>query len=150
MKYIRLIDQTNHIYPYDIKNLKIDFPNVSFSPNSDLSDWGIFIVNYTPQPSDITKNYTEEVHYDNVNEIWYNSWIGVDKTPEEINELKKVKWGEIRSLRNSLLSDCDWTQLSDSPLTPEKKQEWISYRQLLRDVTLQPDPFNITWPVIPD
>jgi hypothetical protein len=41
----------------------------------------------------------------------------------------------IRLKRNNLLSQSDWTQFNDSPLSSEKKLEWATYRQLLRDVT---------------
>jgi hypothetical protein len=39
----------------------------------------------------------------------------------------------LRQRRNSLLSSCDWTVLSDSPLT--NKTAWLEYRQSLRDIT---------------
>jgi len=38
-----------------------------------------------------------------------------------------------------------WTQLSDSPVD---KAAWATYRQALRDITTQVDPFNIKWPKI--
>jgi hypothetical protein len=41
----------------------------------------------------------------------------------------------LRSIRNSLLSNSDWTQLPDSPLTEAKRAEWATYRQTLRDIT---------------
>lgn len=41
----------------------------------------------------------------------------------------------IRLKRNNLLSESDWTQFNDSPLSNEKKLEWATYRQLLRDIT---------------
>jgi Phage tail assembly chaperone protein len=41
----------------------------------------------------------------------------------------------IRAERTLLLSESDWTQFNDSPLTAEKKSEWATYRQKLRDVT---------------
>ena len=71
------------------------------------------------------------------------------KTESEIAEETNQKWQNIRSQRNSLLSESDWTQLPDSPLTPEKKTEWSVYRQELRDVTSQSDPNNIIWPIKP-
>jgi len=40
----------------------------------------------------------------------------------------------LRDLRNSLLSECDWTQASDTPLSNSKKAEWATYRQTLRDL----------------
>lgn len=43
----------------------------------------------------------------------------------------------IRMIRNAKLSDSDWTQIADAPLTPEKKQQWAEYRQYLRDYPLQ-------------
>ncbi len=55
--------------------------------------------------------------------------------------------GEVRETRNALLSASDWTQLPDVPLA--MTQAWADYRQALRDITLQPDPFNIIWPTPP-
>jgi hypothetical protein len=40
----------------------------------------------------------------------------------------------IRSQRDNLLLESDWTQVNDSPLTETKKTEWANYRQLLRDL----------------
>ena len=60
-----------------------------------------------------------------------------------------TKWVTVRGERDEKLLSCDWTQLDDVPLTAEKKSEWQSYRQELRDITNQPDPFNITWPTPP-
>ena len=40
----------------------------------------------------------------------------------------------IRSKRNELLKESDWTQLNDCPLSDLKKQEWATYRQELRDL----------------
>ena len=77
------------------------------------------------------------------------SWFIRDKTPEELQAEINAQWNVIRAERNSLLSASDWTQLPDSPLTIEQKQSWAEYRQSLRDVTLQSDPFNITWPIAP-
>ena len=53
---------------------------------------------------------------------------------------------KVRSLRNSLIAQSDWTQLSDIPA--ETKALWEPYRQALRDITNQ-DPFNIVWPTLP-
>lgn len=68
-------------------------------------------------------------------EKWYNP-----KTPEQ-------EWESIRAARDALLAKSDWTQLPDVPLAT--KEAWAAYRQALRDITLQPDPFSITWPQPP-
>ena len=40
----------------------------------------------------------------------------------------------VRDLRSSLLTESDWTQSADSPLSDSKKAEWATYRQTLRDL----------------
>lgn len=59
----------------------------------------------------------------------------------------ETQWPVVRSQRNALLSASDWTQLPDVPLAT--KEAWATYRQALRDVTQQTDPFAIVWPVSP-
>lgn len=60
------------------------------------------------------------------------------------------KLAAIRTQRDALLTDSDWTQLADSPLAAERKAEWAIYRQALRDM-----PASITdlddpkWPTEP-
>ena len=58
-----------------------------------------------------------------------------------------TQWLFIRDWRNKLLTQSDWTQMPDVPLIG--KQAWAAYRQALRDITLQTDPFAIVWPVAP-
>lgn len=52
-----------------------------------------------------------------------------------------------RSKRDALLRSTDWTQVPDAPVN---QQDWATYRQALRDITLQDGfPKNINWPVEP-
>jgi hypothetical protein len=39
----------------------------------------------------------------------------------------------VRSYRNQLLADSDWTQIADSPLSDTQRAQWRVYRQALRD-----------------
>ena len=39
-----------------------------------------------------------------------------------------------REVRTRLLKESDWTQVADTALTTEKKAEWATYRQSLRDL----------------
>lgn len=56
----------------------------------------------------------------------------------------------IRTERNRLLSECDWTQLTDSPLDADSKLAWQLYRETLRMVPEQTGfPWNVEWPPIP-
>ena len=58
-----------------------------------------------------------------------------------------LAWANIRQKRQQLLTASDWTQYADVVLA--NKEEWATYRQALRDVTSQPDPLNIVWPISP-
>ena len=60
----------------------------------------------------------------------------------------KTGWSKARQKRDALLSACDWTQLPDVPSATQ--QAWQAYRQALRDITTQADPFKIEWSMPPN
>lgn len=70
-----------------------------------------------------------------------HTWNGTEWVPDNAS-----KWTDIRAKRDILLSESDWTMVSDAPTD---KVAWATYRQALRDITEQPDPFNIIWPEKP-
>lgn len=59
---------------------------------------------------------------------------------------------EAKALRNTKLTECDWTQGEDSPLSDAKKLEWQTYRQALRDFDYNSVTTNvgIVWPTKPN
>ena len=71
------------------------------------------------------------------------------KTAWELAE----EWKLIRTERDRLLANSDWTQGADSPLASAKKTSWATYRTKLRDVPKdQKDKTtyaSITWPSEP-
>ena len=66
-------------------------------------------------------------------------------TSEEQTTLTNQQWASIRLQRDNLLKNTDWRASSDLTLA----DDWKNYRQALRDVPTQSDPFNITWPTEP-
>ena len=74
----------------------------------------------------------------------YNVLV-TDTDDADKSRLTKNKWREVRSERNRLLADTDWRASSDLTL----RDAWKNYRQALRDVPSQSDPFAITWPTEP-
>jgi hypothetical protein len=72
-------------------------------------------------------------------------------------EASRDYWQELREARNWLLTQSDWTQLSDAPLTEAQKIAWSDYRQELRDLPesitdpkpLVDDPNHPSWPIPP-
>lgn len=63
---------------------------------------------------------------------------------------REIEWAAIRSRRNQLLRDSDFTQLPDYPATDAQRAEVKAYRQALRDIPEQiEDPSKLLWPVLP-
>ena len=71
-------------------------------------------------------------------------WDGENFTPPAPDA--EAQWAVVRIERNKLLAESDWTQLPDAPVDAAV---WATYRQELRDITTQADPFAIIWPESP-
>ena len=95
--------------------------------------------------------------------IWDDSNTTSKPTEEEIintiNEIiSEYSYDVLRYERNKLLESSDKYALLDFPHnSDEKKQEWLTYRQQLRDITTSQTPsvdssgnlINIVWPSSP-
>jgi len=121
------------------------FPNTSFGDRGPTLDWiaeqGYYVITvWKPYNHSTEKLVSAAPHlYDGMCCL-----VNVEPlTAEELQSRIDTQWRAIRSARNELLKDSDWTQLSDSPVD---KTAWATYRQALRDITKQADPFNIAWP----
>tara|TARA_B100000965_G_scaffold203712_1_gene170057 strand:- start:2290 stop:2784 length:495 start_codon:yes stop_codon:yes gene_type:complete len=57
-----------------------------------------------------------------------------DKAKLDAEEAWLNNWVRVRQVRTLLLSETDWTVMSDSPLDDSKKTEYINYRKSLRDI----------------
>jgi hypothetical protein len=104
-------------------------------------------------PVDLERKWNKDYTIGNpvlVGDSWFESWNETDKPQNEIQDLIDRRWVKIRKQRNELLGESDWTQLRDCPLDSQKVQEWAVYRQQLRDITEQPDPFDIWFPEEPE
>jgi hypothetical protein len=69
-------------------------------------------------------------------------------TAEEIAAAVESTSNSVRSIRNSLLAESDWTQVADATAD---KIAWAAYRQELRDITAQSGfPHSVVWPTKPE
>ena len=60
-------------------------------------------------------------------------------------------WINVRKERDKLLKDSDYIMVSDAPITTEKKEEWTTYRQSLRDIPQTfSNPDDVTYPDKPE
>lgn len=56
----------------------------------------------------------------------------------------------IRTKRNRLLAECDWTQLPTARITSEELAAWNTYRNALFDFPETCNPTNPVWPIKPE
>lgn len=95
----------------------------------------------------------ETYAYDEATQIEYVASAVHDADMEEVSGppekvVPPMTAEEARRKRNRLLASSDWTQMPDSPVDASV---WSTYRQALRDVTLQEGfPENIVWPTKPE
>ena len=137
-------------YPYSVQNLKNENPSTSFPTiiaDSLLESFNIYKVETKSSgyDSDDTKDVTE-VTPTLSGSVYVQTYNITDADEETINKRREIKWSEVRSNRDSLLSECDWTQFNDSPISGSTLTDWQTYRQSLRDITNQSTPYDITWP----
>jgi hypothetical protein len=58
-------------------------------------------------------------------------------------------WADVRAQREPLLAASDWMSIRAFDTGTPVPTAWATYRQALRDITAQADPFNVSWPTPP-
>jgi|TARA_B100000085_G_C18527803_1_gene506613 hypothetical protein len=154
MTYVLAPNQTVETFPYSISALRQDNPNTSFPKNPSnefLASWNVFVVQDRSAPSfDPATQNCNQVNPTLDNGEWVKTWQVTSASSDEIAERLQSKSLDIREQRNQLLTNCDWTQLTDSQLNADTKTAWGTYRQQLRDITTQTEfPWNVQWPSAP-
>lgn len=81
----------------------------------------------------------------------------IPPTPEEIAESIRIQneeqWTQIRIQRDAKMRDFEWRIMRNQRQTflglptTDNMTDLQTYMQALADITLQPDPFNVVWPV---
>jgi hypothetical protein len=71
--------------------------------------------------------------------------------PAKVQAKTDAQWTSVRAQQKQKLYESDWTCSVVDPPAPilAQRDQWVAYRQALRDVTKQSDPFNIEWPPRP-
>lgn len=144
MFYILTVPGEDPVYPYTLTDLTRANPGTSFPRDMagfDGSDWYCYVVQDTTPP-EATGMVAQRIAPELVDGMWFERWALTPYTQQDIDR----QWDAVRSDRNARLAACDWTQVADAPVD---QVAWATYRQALRDVPAQPDPFNIVWPEQP-
>ena len=149
MNYILVENEKIVGRPTELPKNWANISNFYLLPTEKLKEYGWYSYRFVEAQKNENQYYDGSDFVIEENEVIEYQKVR-EKTQQEITQEKESKWVSIREERNQLLSESDWTQISDSPLPNEKQTEWQIYRQLLRDITLQPNPFTINWPTIPE
>jgi hypothetical protein len=144
--YIQIETGTYPLFDEDIKAM---FPNVSFS-NPFTAPAGFAEVVRTARPPVAPTQIARETAPIQDGDIWKQTWQ-IETVDDTVAAARIARqWSAVRSKRDKLLRESDWiVSVSDSPLTPEKTAEWVTYRQALRAMTDASDPFTVKWPTEP-
>jgi hypothetical protein len=74
------------------------------------------------------------------------TWQDTRTEEQRYNQAAKA----VKDKRTELLTDSDWVVIKALDQGTPIPQDWQTYRQTLRDITLQPEfPYNVVWPVKP-
>lgn len=148
--YVKTLNNEIQNFPYSLKDLKEDNPNTSFPAKlSDemLAEWDVYRIVYADRPAvEHNQKIVADAEPTLIDEAWVLGWSVASKTADEIaSEASSVRYE-----RDELLTQCDWTQMPDSPLDDSTKASWATYRTELRDISEQAGfPTDITWPTAP-
>ena len=81
---------------------------------------------------------------------WDVSSDAAKDTDQLATDILAGKWAAIRTQRDVLMAQSDWTVATDTPLSDSVKAKWVKYRKALRDLPAsESDPDDITWPDAP-
>lgn len=142
--YLKAVNGVVEAYPYSFNQLCKDNPSVSFPQNPTdalLADWNVYPVTVMPMPpyDGMTQTIVQDAPQ-LVEGVWAVAWL-VQQLPLDQAD------ANIRSYRDRLLYECDWTQLPDAPVDAAT---WAVYRQELRNVPQQEGfPYSVIWPTPP-
>lgn len=115
-----------------------------------VSDWYFSDSPIVPVTPGIRLPVPEGLSWDLVKGVQDGEEVTLVADPQKVEDHKAALWSQLRSKRNQLLQQSDWTALSDAHLSQDKKDAWFAYRQELRDLPdLVTDPTQVDWPLDP-
>lgn len=149
--YAKITNNIVEKYPFNIRDLQIEFPNTSFPllmSDEALQEFGVYKVTVEAQPSfnDRTQYIELATTPTFANGQATLTWSVVNKTDAQLLQDNADMAKSVRATRDAKLAETDWRFRSD--MNPS--QEWKDYCQALRDLPDQTGfPWTITWPTQP-
>jgi hypothetical protein len=143
---IRIRESGQVMYESEFRAL---FPNTSLPLLTEtvLNELGADVVLESPQAQPTRYQIAFRDGVQEIDGKWFTKYSVSDLDADGIAAKDAEQAKSVRATRNSLIAECDWTQVEDSPVD---KAAWATYRQELRDLTLQAGfPFDVTYPTKP-
>jgi len=146
-------------FPYDYDTLVQKNPYTKFAQTDLLSMYSGTEANLegnelvrivetnTPSFDNKTQKIVKNLVPTLLNNVWTLEWTiqSLSQTEQDLQNDSEAK--SVRQIRSEKLKNCDWTQVSDSPVD---KTAWATYRQSLRDLPSATGfPWDMEWPTEP-
>lgn len=128
---------------YTFGQLSRDNPQTSFPrniPDSVLEELGVYRVLEVVAPEVDNRTHVSTQTVELVDNTWTQVWqiVQLPLDQAEVN---------VRAHRDYLLQDSDWIVSRSYERGDPVPADWATYRQSLRDVTLQDGfPYSVIWP----
>ena len=112
---------------------------------------GVFNIKYYASKRDAEEILDNEGNSHDPKQYVQSHFVGDDSAKDA--RILADEWKLIRTERDRLLAESDWTQANDTPLASGKVTEWGTYRTSLRDLPSDQSSktkySDITWPTKP-
>jgi hypothetical protein len=150
-------NETGQIFNGEFE-FRMAYSNVSFPPTLDQNALDFANVSRVVEVPEPSCTPLQRVDFDGIQlidgqwtEVWsiHNKYDDPAEQAAWVEEYIQSEWNCVREERKRLLRESDYTDLPNTPITAQCRNNFLTYRQALRDVTTQSDPFNIVWPEIP-
>jgi hypothetical protein len=149
-------------WPIEETALRRMFPNVALpktiTPEA-LAGLSVVMVFPSAIPPTLQETKTHRVQMSRtltqVDGKWVRQYELVAVPPPQVEERANKRWVQVRARRAALMDEFEWRiarhqrQVRNGVTPTDNLAVLDAYMQALADITLQADPYQITWPQVP-
>ena len=132
-------------------NLEINDPSLlldlAWTGYPDYAFWKF--IDQTKPACSVTQKIKSQISLDQTNKVVNIQYFVVDLDATDIETLNNIFIESATPTRDQYLKLTDFTQIPDAPLSAEAKNDYLIFRQQLRNMFDAPDLSIVVWPQIP-
>jgi hypothetical protein len=132
-------------------NLETNDPNLlldlSWTGYPDYAFWKF--IDQTKPACSVTQKIKSQISLDQTNKVVNIQYFVVDLDATDIETLNSIFIESATPTRDQYLKLTDFTQIPDAPLSAEAKNDYLTFRQQLRNMFEATDLATVVWPTIP-